>query len=436
MLRRYTWEKTKQQLQHYKRRTPEISPLYQIVYHSRDDLSVQWELRFQHQYGCLRDEVLKTLDEYLNCGILAHGAARVYCDGCKHSLLIAFSCKRRGVCPSCGAKRAVKFAEHIYSEVLEEVPHRHTVFTIPKRLRVFFKYDRKLNTILFRAAWSALSQVLGTDERELGAIFTVQTAGEALNYHPHLHGLLADGYWREGIFTRFAEIDLDALTQAFGERVLAQLHKRELLTDDVVAQILSQDHTGFGVWMGDPLHDKESEQFVARYIERAPLSLEKLFIQDNSVAYGTKDGTAHEFDALEFLAELSCHIPKTYESITRYYGRYSSRRRGERAKLAARSTKETESEPESDYRNEFRKSAWAACIKRIYEIDPLECPKCKAQMRIIAFIQDEHSIKDIMRAEGLPDFRAPPAIPKFIDTSQDTYELSSSDSFEPSPDDF
>jgi len=38
--------------------------------------------------------------------------------------------------------------------------------------------------------------------------------------------------------------------------------------------------------------------------------------------------------------------------------------------------------------------------------------------------------------EGLPDFRAPPAIPKFIDTSQDTYELSSRDSFEPSPDDF
>ncbi len=214
--------------------------------------------------------------------------------------------------------------------------------------------------------------------------------------------------------------------------MLAQLHKRELLTDDVVAQILSQDHTGFGVWMGDPLHDKESEQFVARYIERAPLSLEKLFIQHNSVAYRTNDGTAHEFDALEFLAELSCHIPKTYESITRYYGRYSSRRRGERAKLGAYSAQE----PESDYRSEFRKSAWAACIKHIYEIDPLECPKCKSQMRIVAFIQDEHSIKDIMRAEGLPDFRAPPAIPKFIDTSQDNYELSSCDSFEPSPDDF
>ena len=95
--------------------------------------------RFQHQYGCLRNEVLKTYDEYLNCGILAHGAARVFCDGCKHSLLVALSCKRRRVCPSCGAKRAVKFAEHIYNEVIEDVPNRHTVFTITNRLRVFSK---------------------------------------------------------------------------------------------------------------------------------------------------------------------------------------------------------------------------------------------------------------------------------------------------------
>jgi hypothetical protein len=154
----------------------------------------------------------------------------------------------------------LKFAEHIYNEVIEDVPHRHTVFTIPKRLRVFFKYDRALLSILFKAAWGALSQVLGVDDQELAAIFTVQTAGEALNFHPHLHGLLADGYWKDTIFTRFSEIDLAALTQAFAEFVLAQLHKRELIADDDVAQILSQDHTGFGIWIGDPFHDKESEQ--------------------------------------------------------------------------------------------------------------------------------------------------------------------------------
>lgn len=47
-----------------------------------------------------------------------------------------------------------------------------------------------------------------------------------------------------------------------------------------------------------------------RCIERAPLSLEKLSIQDDIVTYTTKDGAAHEFEALEFLAALSCHVPE------------------------------------------------------------------------------------------------------------------------------
>ncbi len=96
-------------------------------------------------------------------------------------------------------------------------------------------------------------------------------------------GILADGYWKDGVFTRFSEVDLNAIEDAFAERVLSQLHKQKLISDGDVVQILSQDHTGFGVWMGNPFQDKESEQFVARYIERAPLSLEKLSLQDDIV---------------------------------------------------------------------------------------------------------------------------------------------------------
>ena len=57
-------------------------------------------------------------------------------------------------------------------------------------------------------------------------------------------------------------------------------------------------------------------------------------------------------------------------------------------------------------------------------------------MRIIAFIQDEHSIKNIMKAQGILDFQAPPPIPKFIDAVEAIDELPSYDSFEPSTDDF
>ncbi len=69
---------------------------------------------------------------------------------------------------------------------------------------------------------------------------------DALNFHPHLHGLLADGYWKDGVFTRFLEVALKAIEEVFAERVLSQLHKHELISDDNVAQILSQDHTGLG----------------------------------------------------------------------------------------------------------------------------------------------------------------------------------------------
>ena len=86
----------------------------------------------------------------------------------------------------------------------------------------------------------------------------MRTAGEALNYHPHLHGLLTDGYWKDGVFSRFSEVDLEVITQALAERVVTRLHKLKLITDDDVAQILSQNHTGWGIWIGDPFHDKES----------------------------------------------------------------------------------------------------------------------------------------------------------------------------------
>jgi hypothetical protein len=403
-----TWERAKAKLQHYRRRRPEESPLYRIVYHGRDELPRVWEDRFQLTYGVLRDEVLETFDEYLNCGLLQHGAARVYCDTCKHSLLVAFSCKKRGLCPSCNAKRAVKFGEHLYDTVLEKVPHRHCGFTLPKRLRVFFRYDRDLNTILFRAAAEAVRTVLGSDGNTPAVVLTLQTAGEALNFNPHLHGLLADGTFdAAGNFAPFTAIDTERMVEHFRDHVLAELVTRGLITDGVPAQILSQEHSGFGAWVGDSFTEEDRTRFVARYIQRGPLSLEKLSITDRIVAYSTSDGVTHEFDALEFLALLSCQIPKAYESLTRYYGWYSCRARGERAKRDPAPGDATEHEP-----NATPSVSWAACMKRIFEINPLECPRCKATMRIIAFLTDEPEILKIADALQIPRAQAPPKIPQ------------------------
>jgi hypothetical protein len=54
-------------------------------------------------------------------------------------------------------------------------------------------------------------------------------------------------------------------------------------------------------------------------------------------------------------------------------------------------------------------------------------------MTIVVFIQDEHSIRDIMKSQRIPDFQAPPPIPRFIDSAEALDELPCYDSFDPAP---
>ena len=95
---------------------------------------------------------------YLDCGILHNGFARVKCGECGHEFLLAYSCKRRHFCPSCHQKRVVEFGEWLCEEVLKAVPHRHFVFSIPKILRRYFLYDRKLLSDLSRCGWETLKE--------------------------------------------------------------------------------------------------------------------------------------------------------------------------------------------------------------------------------------------------------------------------------------
>lgn len=72
---------------------------------------------------------------YLECGILAYGFARVRCGECGHDTLIAYSCKGRGVCPSCTTRRMVETAAHLADHVIPRLPVRQWVLSVPKRLR-------------------------------------------------------------------------------------------------------------------------------------------------------------------------------------------------------------------------------------------------------------------------------------------------------------
>jgi len=80
---------------------------------------------------------------------------------------------------------------------------------------------------------------------------------------------------------------------------------------------------------------------------------------------------------------------------------------------------------------EYRKN-WARLIKKIYEVDPLTCPKCQGRMRILAFIEDEEVIKKILKHLGLWEIKARPP-PKAPGKTQD-YDLGDSTSQPPASD--
>jgi hypothetical protein len=116
-------------------------------------------------------------------------------------------------------------------------------------------------------------------------------------------------------------------------------------------------------------------------------------------------------DALEFLARVTSHIPTKGQVLQRYYGWYSSRQRGSRrtaaAGDAARPVVTVDPEPEAV--REARRR-WAELLRRIFEVDPLRCPRCGEAMRVVAFITDPRIIDRILdhlqRTHRRP--RAPP----------------------------
>jgi len=70
----------------------------------------------------LPNYVRREFEDHLNCGRLEGGFSRVRCDTCRAEQLVAFSCRRRGLCPSCGARRMAECAAVLVDEVLPREP--------------------------------------------------------------------------------------------------------------------------------------------------------------------------------------------------------------------------------------------------------------------------------------------------------------------------
>ena len=418
----------------YEPRDPRASSLHALVEDYYDEFERVYDDRYQQQYGRWRPVIGEVLRKYLECGDLHRGFARLGCDGCRYQTILAYSCKCRLFCPSCQQKRVLLFAEWLDTRILEQVSHAQFVFTIPKLLRPIFKFHPKDLGLLCQSAWQALKQMF----REVashpsalpGVVLSVQSYGDSLNLHPHMHAIASRGVCSaDGSFQAIPALDTQQLMLLFRHHVIKNLLAAGRISQATVEILDRFHHPGFSAYEGQGVsaEDSAARERLASYLVHPPFSLARLHYDRDAgvVTYDPRaPSRAHsspaarqQFSPLDALAALTAFIPEKGQQIVRYYGYYSNKARGQRRRQpAAAAVPGPPPSPDTAQDDDFRrfcKRSWARLIRKVYLIDPLTFPKCCRPLRIISFIDNPSIIEKILRHLKLWDLpeRSPPLRP-------------------------
>ena len=229
----------------YRPRHPERTAFYQLFETHFDSYVRAYEERFEPRSGPLRPVVVRSVEEFLSCGRLQGGFARIRCPKCRKEHLLAFSCRTRNFCSSCQAKRAVLFAEKLATEILAPVAHRHWTFSIPRVLRGLFGRERPLLGLLSQTAYASILKTFQTllDRKDVrpGCVISLQTFGAyGANVNPHCHALVSDGaFSADGSFLLLPSLDTSAVMLVFRRMLLLRLHQAERLSESFMQNLLS-----------------------------------------------------------------------------------------------------------------------------------------------------------------------------------------------------
>jgi len=224
----------------YVRHRPETTLLYQIV----QEYWPEFQAELASHGKNLPAYVTKEFDEFLKCGRLEFGFLRVRCEACHDERLVAFSCKKRSFCSSCGARRMVNSAALLVDEILPHQPMRQWVLSVPFPLRFLLASQPavmgKVLGIVYRAIATHLSHKAGYTKAtaQAGAVTLIQCFGGALNLNIHYHLLFLDGVYIDSAdksLLRFRRVkaptndELTQLTHTIAHRVARCLERQGLL---------------------------------------------------------------------------------------------------------------------------------------------------------------------------------------------------------------
>ncbi|MES9858985.1 MAG: transposase [Sedimenticola sp.] len=401
----------------YQRRRPARTTTYQVVQHHLETWLVN-QREANPDYDPIPQHVERDLRKFLECGILAYGCARARCDECGEDYLIAYSCKGRGICPSCNTKRMAETAAHLVDHLFPQVPVRQWVITLPKRLRYYLLQDAELTGRVLQVGLRVIERTLreqcpgAPPTAKYGGVTYIHRFGSSLNTHLHYHSCMIDGLFaqtEDGLqFYEVTGLSDEVIQQAqmkIRKRVLRLFVRRGLLSSDDAEQMQAwQNGGGFSLNAEVRIEgaDRQGLERLFRYCARPIFAGERLRWQeqDEMLIYRLRkpqyDGqTLLRLTPAEFLDRIALLIPPPRRHRHRYHGVLApnaplreqvTSRAGQpvTGESVVSADKPTTGESEELTTGCPFASIWAMLLARIYEINPLVCPRCGGEMRIIA----------------------------------------------------
>ncbi|MCA9508581.1 MAG: transposase [Myxococcales bacterium] len=415
--------------------------------------------------------IKKEFEAYLRCGVLEYGFARVYCQECRYDRLIGFSCKKRGFCGSCLARRMSESSARLVDSLIPRIPTRQWVLSVPAPLRYLIAYDNDaLNAVLsifMSVLFSYLrkkskrcgGKALRAQDYYPGAVTFIQRFGSALNLNVHLHSQVSDG-----VYVRYANNkihfirvlppsseEIKTITIKIAKKVHRYLERRmqaiesdnllerePLLAKCYMASIryLSalgeqsgkpllrliapeqiKEETPDRTVMGFNLHasvaieatDRAGLERTLRYMGRPPLSSERLKIApDGQNLLLTLKSPWRNGTTTILLTPFE--LIERLVALIPYPRKNLIRYHGffaPNAELREEIISGFVSHQGHDSKKPGRPN-FAQLMARVFDIDVLFCPRCHSKMQLISLVTEPQAIKDILRS--LKMSTAPPDI--------------------------
>ena len=412
-------------------------------------------------HGGFPKRVHEEVRRYLGCGDIRRGFTLAKCEACKESTLIAFSCKSRGWCPSCGARRAHETAAHLM-EVLPKIAYRQWTLSLPFALRwpvvkqpkLLRALERCLTRAIFRAQRARAKKLGKRGKPQCGAVSFVQWFSSTLALQPHLHLLVPEGVWSGGVF-----LELPRPTQKELEAVLARMLAQARRTfeglgapwpEDAFEALqlqgaqerlnLNDEPTfggspdrlvavggGFSLQAGTAVgeNDRDALARLCRYGARGPIAESRLSRRDDGkYAYETKKGVTLVLSAEQLVRRLLWLIPPARFHLTSFHGVLSSHAA---ARATVMPTPASLAQPPAAPATGARvgkpkrpRLDWASLHAKVWAVDVWQCP-CGGRRKVTAIVTSSRTAEEILRNLGL--LPAPPPRPVALAQAPPQLEL-------------